>query len=63
MPMYEFQCEECDVTKDVIVTLTDMDEGRMPYCPSCGRDMERVPRVYANGHVFKGKWYKTSGDY
>lgn len=63
MPMYEFHCPPCDVSRDVIVSLTDMDEGVMPPCRECGVPMERVDKVYATGHVFKGKWHKTAGEY
>jgi putative FmdB family regulatory protein len=48
MPIYEFGCEGCGRTFDVVLHVADLDRER-PKCPACGSDRvtRRVSTFYA----------------
>ena len=56
MPTYEYNCVECETSKDI--TRGFNDEEVLPPCPSCGYKMIRV--YSPAGIQFKGSgFYKT----
>ena len=36
MPRYEFYCEDCKKTFEIILTLTEYEEGKIVACTKCG---------------------------
>lgn len=42
MPLYEYKCEECGVSKDILRPMVEYME---PYFCDCGEQMTRVPEV------------------
>ena len=37
MPLYDFQCRQCDTVKELLTR-----SGDQPHCPSCGTQMVRL---------------------
>lgn len=55
MPLYEYQCPQCDERLEIIQKISDPPEAR---CPKCGADMKKLHSAPAI--QFKGSgWYKT----
>jgi putative FmdB family regulatory protein len=43
MPVYEYQCEDCNRKFDVVATLTEKESGLAPVCPKCrGRHVQQI---------------------
>ena len=42
MPFYDFKCNRCETAFNVLATVSEMEEKRIP-CPGCGsRDLTRI---------------------
>jgi putative FmdB family regulatory protein len=55
MPIYEYQCEECDQRTEAIQRL---DEPPLEQCPHCGGKLRKL--MSAPAFQFKGSgWYVT----
>lgn len=55
MPIYEYQCQNCEKNFDVFKKISDSSEEK---CPECGKKMKKL--VSAAGFQLKGTgWYKT----
>jgi len=55
MPIYEYQCTQCNERQEVIQRFSDAPPS---HCPSCGGDMKKLPSSPAI--QFKGSgFYKT----
>ena len=55
MPIYEYTCEKCEITKEIT---HGMSEKKSPKCPTCGKVMKRI--ISLNSFQLKGAgWYKT----
>lgn len=55
MPIYEFECEACEETKEIFVTRTE--QGAVIICESCGRPMKKVMSL--SSFILKGSgWAK-----
>ena len=55
MPIYEYQCTQCNERQEVIQRFSDAP---LSHCPSCGGDMKKLPSSPAI--QFKGSgFYKT----
>lgn len=55
MPLYEYQCKDCDRTFEIIQKLSDPEVGK---CTECGGKLERL--LSAPAIQFKGSgWYIT----
>ena len=55
MPIYEYQCNQCNERHEVIQRFSDAP---LSHCPSCGGDMKKLPSSPAI--QFKGSgFYKT----
>ncbi|TDY01658.1 FmdB family zinc ribbon protein [Thiohalophilus thiocyanatoxydans] len=56
MPIYEYQCEECDHVLEVI---QKMSEAPLSECPECGKTALKK-LISASGFRLKGSgWYET----
>jgi putative FmdB family regulatory protein len=55
MPIYEFQCTNCNQRFDMVLSF--MDSLSNKYCPYCGGESRRVyfaaPTIYKTGGFFK----------
>ena len=51
MPLYEFQCKECNKVFDKIMSLREMEE-TLPPCPECGS--KKVKQTLAAGSIKVG---------
>lgn len=55
MPLYEYRCQSCGETIEVIQKFSDKPKTR---CEACGGRLEKL--LSASGFVLKGSgWYKT----
>ena len=57
MPTYQYNCVECETSKDV--TRGFDDEEAVPPCPNCGYKMTRVFNTF--GIQFKGSGFYSTG--
>lgn len=62
MPMFDFECEKCHKVKEIIVKFDDAEKPQPCDCEE-GALMQRVDKIYAPGHQYKGRWMKTAGSY
>ena len=46
MPLYEYRCDECDETFEVLRRITEKDDAR---CPSCERPARKLLSGFAVG--------------
>ncbi|NND64746.1 MAG: zinc ribbon domain-containing protein [Gammaproteobacteria bacterium] len=57
MPIYEYQCEKCHETLDV---LQKLNEPAPEFCPACGAQQTMKKKVSAPNFRLKGSgWYET----
>lgn len=55
MPIFDYQCRECDFVEEVIQKHIDAQERK---CPRCGGEMTKL--IGPSSFVLKGSgWYKT----
>ena len=55
MPIYEYQCEECEHTFDMLRKITDEP---VKICPECGGPVHKL--VSSTSFILKGSgWYAT----
>jgi putative FmdB family regulatory protein len=41
MPLYEFQCQDCQAVFEVRATFKEKEQGLTPECPQCGSEETR----------------------
>ncbi len=57
MPFYEYKCFECDLTEELLLSITQRELPRV--CPKCSGEMERI--LSAGNFQLIGKgFYKPS---
>jgi len=56
MPIYEYQCNDCEHVFDV---LQKMSEDPLTYCPECGKPELRKLLSAPNFRLKGGGWYET----
>lgn len=55
MPIYEYKCEECDITKNIVRGFYDTD---LPECETCN---SKLKRVYSSiGVTFSGSGFYST---
>ena len=59
MPVYEFQCQDCDKKFEIVATLAEQEAGLDPACPKCGR--KRARQVFSRFTLLAGS--KTDEDF
>jgi putative FmdB family regulatory protein len=57
MPTYEYACTDC--SKKLEISRGFNDEEKIPPCPSCGHDMNRVFNTF--GIHFNGTGFYSTG--
>lgn len=56
MPIYEYQCQDCEHVFDV---LQKMSDDPLTYCPECGEPKLRKLLSAPNFRLKGGGWYET----
>lgn len=57
MPLFEYHCSTCNVSKDIIRTLKDMSEDI--HCQECGDVMDKV--ITSGSFILKGGGWEKDG--
>lgn len=61
MPLFDFYCPKCKKEEERLVNNTDVNH---QYCEcNSKKPMQKMDKLGINGLQFKGKWFKTSGEY
>lgn len=61
MPIYEYQCKQCDERHEIIQRFSDAP---LEHCPKCGGDMKKLfssPAIQFKGSGFYKTDYASSG--
>ena len=61
MPIYEYQCKECNERHEIIQNLSDAP---LTHCPKCGGEMKKLvssPAIQFKGSGFYKTDYASSG--
>ena len=61
MPIYEYQCKQCDERHEIIQRLSDEP---LTHCPKCGGEMKKLissPAIQFKGSGFYKTDYASSG--
>ncbi|PWR00490.1 FmdB family zinc ribbon protein [Leucothrix pacifica] len=56
MPIYEYQCAECEHVEEVIQKISDEP---LTVCPSCGKPALQKKVTAAGFRLSGGGWYET----
>ena len=64
MPIFEYQCNKCELKQDKLVSRKDVDEDKTFECNCENKGtMTRSEVVNAATLRFKGNWFGTTGRY
>ncbi|HEX8254293.1 MAG TPA: FmdB family zinc ribbon protein [Thermoanaerobaculia bacterium] len=61
MPIYEYQCKQCNERHEIIQSISDAP---VEHCPKCGGDMKKLfssPAIQFKGSGFYKTDYASSG--
>jgi len=57
MPIYEFYCDDCDITREIQKPITRATED-IVYCTECGQLMRKI--IGSPIAIFKGKGFYST---
>jgi putative FmdB family regulatory protein len=63
MPIFEYKCNKCNITKDKLVSRSDADADKEFECECENGMLTRTDVISSAALRFKGQWYSTTRNY